>query len=386
MLDEKSDRKAQRTFRGLRLGFLVLFLAAATLMGISHQYFTGGRAVSVDALCPFGALESAITLAESGAMIERIAWSSFILLAATLVAALVLRRVFCGSVCAFGTLQELFGKLGRKVLGKRFTVPAAVDKPARFLKYAALAAIVGASAATGTLAIRPYDPWAAYNHLLSAELIQGFSAGLIVLAASLAGSFFYDRFFCKYLCPMGGFLGLIHGIGIFRVRRVEATCTHCHACDKACPVNIPVESMERVSSAECINCNLCVSACPVKNTLVIAGPREGRVSELASLFIALAIFAGIVGAGTAIGSFQWTVKPLERVVEEKKAFDPADIKGTDTFKSVAGLTGIPEKEFLVRFEISEEAFGKPIRESAHAPGSGFDTQDVREFVRLKLGR
>ncbi len=386
MAGEKSDIKAQRLFRGLRLGFLMLFLAAATLLGISHQFSTATRAVSVDALCPFGALESAITLALMGITIERIAWSSFILLAATIVAALVFRRAFCGSVCAFGTLQELFGKLGKAVFGRRFKVPAPIDKPARYLKYAALASIIALSAVTGTLVIRPYDPWAAYNHLLSAELFTGFLVGFIVLIASLAGSLLYDRFFCKYLCPMGGFLGLINRIGFFRVNRVEATCTHCHACNRVCPVNIPVESLEQVNSSECINCNLCVSVCPVKDTLVIGGPRKGRVSALTALFITLALFVGVVGASTAIGWFQWTVKPLERITEEKKSIDPADIKGTDTFKSVAELTGIPMADFLARFKITEEAFRKPIRESAHAPGSGFDTEDVREFVRQKSGK
>jgi polyferredoxin len=42
-------------------------------------------------------------------MVAKIAWSSFILLFATIATALVFRRVFCGKVCAFGGLQELFG-------------------------------------------------------------------------------------------------------------------------------------------------------------------------------------------------------------------------------------------------------------------------------------
>ena len=133
--------------------------------------------------------------------------------------------------------------------------------------------------------------------------------GLIVLVVSLVGSLLYDRFFCKYLCPMGGFLGLINRLGWFRITRNEATCTHCMACDKACPVNIPVESVAQVQSSECIACNLCVNACPVKDTLVVAGPRTGKVSSFAVLGITVALFAGVVVAGSLIGGVRWTQKP-----------------------------------------------------------------------------
>jgi polyferredoxin len=386
MIGEKSDRRAQRTFRAVRLAFLVFFLAVSTVFGILHQYAPQTKPVSVDALDPFGGIESALTLVATGQLIAKIAWSSFILLFATIAVALVFRRVFCGKICAFGALQELFGRLGKRVLGRRLSVPRSIDKPARFLKYAVLAAIVVLSAIAGELVIRPYDPWAAYHHLLSAELITGFWVGLIVLAASLVGSFFYDRFFCKYLCPMGGFLGLINRIGWFRVKRNDATCTHCMACDKACPVNIPIESLAQVQSSECINCSLCVNACPVKDTLVIGGPKKGIISSAAVLAITLGVFVAVVGTATALGAFQWTQATLEQRAAEAKTFNPDDIKGSDTFAQVSTLTGIPREEFLKKFALSPEDFEKPIKDVAHAAGAGFDTTDVRDFVKEKLGK
>jgi len=384
MKGEKSDKQSQKVFKGVRLAVLVVSLAVATTAAILHQRLPGTKPVGVDALCPFGAIESAITLAISGGLLAKIAWSSFILLAATVVIALVFRRVFCGKICAFGALQELFARLGKAIFGKRFTVPAAIDKPARYLKYLTLAVIVILSAVTGTLIIRPYDPWAAWNHLLSVELISGFLVGLILLVVSLAGSLLYDRFFCKYLCPMGGFLGLINRLGWFRIRRVDATCTHCMACNKACPVNIPVESVAEVKSSECIACNLCVNACPVKDTLVISGPRKGKISSFAVLGISLAVFAAVVAAGSLLPSVDWTQKPLAERVEATKGFNPDDIKGSDTFKSVGEAAEIPMDAFIAAFGITPEEFGSPIKDSAHKAGSTFDTEAVREFVRGKL--
>jgi NAD-dependent dihydropyrimidine dehydrogenase PreA subunit len=328
MVGEKSDKKSQRTFRAARLAFLFLFLAASTVLGILHQFLPGTKPAGVDALDPFGGIESAITVALTGSLVAKIAWSSFILLLATIVVAAI----------------------------------------------------------TGTLVIRPYDPWAAYHHILSSELLSGFWVGLIVLLLSIAGSLLYDRFFCKYLCPMGGFLGLINRIGWFRIKRVDETCTHCMACNKACPMNIKVESLAQVQSSECINCSLCVSACPVRNTLVIEGPRKGRVSAGAVLGITLAVFIAVVGAATALGVFEWAQTPLRERTQAASAFNPDAIKGSDTFAAISSLTGIPKEEFVKRFSLAPGDFEKQIKDAAHREDSSFDTNDVREFVREKLGR
>ena len=294
----KSDRKAQKRNRLIRLIFLVLILVFTTAIGILHQYSKGVKPVGVDAFCPFGGIESAFTLITTGEMIKRITASSFILLTATIIIALLFRRSFCGNICAFRALQELFSRLGRKIFRKRPKVPGKADKAARYLKYLVLLIVVIFSWKTGELIIRPYDPWATYQHLSSSELFLEFKIGFIVLIVTLLGSIVLDRFFCKYLCPMGAFLGMIYRGGWFRIRRSDKTCTHCMACDKACPVNIKIESKEEVKSSECISCNLCVNACPVKDTLVITGPKKHRVAPGLMLWVTIAIFVAVSGIST----------------------------------------------------------------------------------------
>jgi NAD-dependent dihydropyrimidine dehydrogenase PreA subunit len=198
------------------------------------------------------------------------------------------------------------------------------------------------------------------------------------------GSVFYDRFFCKYLCPMGAFLGLINRIGLFRISRNDETCIHCHACNKACPVNIDVESKTDVHSSECINCQLCVNACPVKDTLYVKGPRKRKLHPLAVSLVTLGIFIVVVGIATATGGFEWKLKTLEQTVESSGIFNPDEIKGRDTWKQVSDLTGIPKELFMEEFSITDEDFEAPIKDAANKPGSGFETEDVREFVRKKL--
>lgn len=346
----KSNSKTQRLFRGVRLGVLAALLVVSTTLGILHQTARGTRPVGVDALDPFGGIEALITFVLSGTLLDKVAWSSFILLGATVAVALVFRRAFCGQICAFGALQELAGRLGRTILGsRRHVVPKFIDRPGRSLKYLVLAVVVAGSAVTASLFIRPYDPWAAWHHILSAELFSGFLAGLILLAVSLAGSVLYERFFCKYLCPMGAFLGLLHRLGWFRVKRVEATCTHCHACDRACPVGIQVEATSQVQSAECINCNLCVEACPVADTLVTGGPKQGKVSSFALLGITAGVFVAVMGLTTALGGFEWTVKSLAERARSgglERRGEAAEAQGTQRASEAPAVVSaaVPAKE------------------------------------------
>jgi polyferredoxin len=383
----KNDPKIQKLNRNIRWIVLLFILILSTVIGLLHQYPLGARTIGVDAFCPFGGIESAFTLITTGVMLQKIAWSSFIILFATIIVALIFRRSFCGNICPLGTLQEIFSRLGKLIFPKKNpVVPLSIDRPVRYLKYIVLIVFVVISAWLGTLAIRPYDPWAAFHHITTADLFTEFMIGFIILIISLLGSIVYNRIFCKYLCPMGGFLGLINRIGWFRVRRVEETCTHCKACNKACPVNIPVEDLEEVSSSECINCNLCVDACPIKDTLIISGPKKTIISSRTVVLASLAVFIIVLGISTVTGSFKWTVTALSETVSETNEFDPANIKGSDTFKDVSMITGIPMELFLERFKISEEEFIGLIKDAAHKENSGFDTESVRQFVIEQKGK
>jgi ferredoxin len=384
MADRKVYKKGLKRNRAIRLGILVIILIAATFGGIQHQIGKTWVPPGVDAFCPFGGIEGAVYLITNGRLIEKIAWSSFILLFAVILVAIIFRRAFCGTLCPMGTIQELFARLGRLIFKKPLRIPGIIDKPARYLKYLVLVVFIVLTIILGRLAIRPYDPWATYHHLISADLFSEFPIGFVVLVITIIGSFLFDRFFCKYVCPMGAFLGLINRIGLFRVKRNESSCIHCKACDKACPVQIPVESEKEVHSSECINCQECVNVCPEKGTLEIRGPRGWKFSPLAVSLISLGIFVLVVGITSFTGDFEWKLKTLEETASESGMFNPDDIKGRDTFRQVAELTGIEKDLFMEEFPLTDEEFDAPIKDAAHKEDSGFETEDVREFVRKQL--
>ena len=277
----------------------------------------------------------------------RVALSSVLLLVAAVVTALVFRRAFCGRICPLGYLQELFGGLGRRIFGRRFTMPETLDRPARYLKYGVLALILYFTWRTGEMVIRSYDPWVAYNRLTSAELFTENAIALVVLVVVLVvvllGSLFYDRFYCKSACPMGAFLGLISRSSVFKVRRDAEDCIDCKLCDRACPVNVQVSTIGSMTSPECIDCGECVAACPAARAHGTR-TRSGRtLAPVQAAVFSVALFGLLVVIASASGAFAWTVPTLAQSVAESGTddFDLALIKGSTVLADVADATGIP---------------------------------------------
>lgn len=361
-----------------RLLVLVIILILSTIIGLLHQFAPSIKTVGVDALCPFGAIESAYTLITLGSYLPKIVLSSLILLTGVLVVAIVFRRSFCGLICPLGTIQELFASLGNRLFNRKLTVKPSIDKPARFLKYIIFVLIIVFTAIMGELVYRPYDPWAAYHHLFSADLFSEFPIGFATLILAVFGSVFYDRIFCKYLCPMGGFLGMISGIGMFKIMRDENTCINCKACDKICPVNVTVSDKEVVTSAECINCNECVNVCPSEGALNISRTNGSSISSGKALLSVVLIFMLVVGSTTLTGSFKWTQLTLDEEIQVAGSFNPELIKGRMTLQEVSGASGIPTVVFKDRFNLSDEDIGIPIKDFANK--YDFETEDVQEFI------
>ena len=311
-MTEVQQRRADRQrFRVVRWGILLSVLAISTVLGLLHQMAPGLRVVSVDALCPFGGVESLWAVLSGGDLLKRIAVGSFVLLGASVGLNLLFGRSFCGQFCPLGTLQELFGSLRSKLGMARHEIPKAVDVPARFLKYLVFGVFAWLSWLTASLVIRPYDPWVAYHHLTSPELFTTFGIGAAVLGVSLAGSFVYDRFFCKYLCPMGAFLGLFNKLGLYRVVRSADACIDCGACDKVCPVNIDVSTVpSAVSDSECLACGECVAACPKSAALKVESRRGSTLAPVALSIASAAIMLAVIGLSMVFGDMRFTMPSL----------------------------------------------------------------------------
>ncbi len=363
----------------VRLTVLTLLLIFITWEAAMHQIKGGGPdgAPSIHALCPYGGLESLYTIFTSGTFIDKIYAGTLGLFIVTVVLALLFNRGFCGWLCPFGALQEWLGKLGGKILPRKMILPAKLDRVLRYLKYPVLALTLILSWRTASMWVSPYDPWAAYGHLGEgfSSLWKEFTIGTVLLAVTVIGSFFYDRFFCKYLCPMGEFLGLFSRISLTGIRRDKEKCIDCNLCTSACPMNIDVARIEKTGHSECINCQDCTSVCPSKGALENRFLNRFPIKPLTTGLLILAVFSAGLGILRISGRDSFLPAPID---ETTVIVEIENLKGYMTIAEISTVTGIPLDEVYRRMNIPENTpSATPMKEMGdYLPG--FDFHEARE--------
>ena len=281
-----SARKAANT----RLIVQVFFFALIALIAVNHTLEEAGKAIpilssaSLHAICPFGGVVSVYQFIAAGTYVHKIHSAAFVLMWIVFALTVFLGPVFCGWICPLGSIQEWFGKLGKKIFKRRFNrmIPYKVDRILRYLRYVMLGWVLYMTAVTGTLVFSDIDPYFALFNFWRSEVAIG---GVFILAVVLVLSLIVERPFCKYACPYGAVLGVFNLFRIFKIRRRPSTCIDCKACDRSCPMNIPVSTSGAVRDHQCISCLKCTSeqVCPVENTVELTTIKLEAVGKEAAL-------------------------------------------------------------------------------------------------------
>lgn len=366
----KKDRAA--LLRIFSLGGFFAFMAWTTYM---HQAQGGGSSgfPPVDALCPLGGLETLHRWLSNGEFLRRVAPSAIVLFVAVGAMTLLLGRVFCGWVCPLGAIGEFCGFVGRKLRLPRISLPDRTDRVLKFLKYGVLIAILWGTVKFGTLVWRDYDPWVAWSHIGAGwgGAAERPWAWAVFLGAVVGAGLFVERFWCRYLCPLGAALGILGKVSPLRVGN-SGGCNDCGLCRKACPVQLHPEK-GNVSGAECLSCGRCVSAAPSKCDVRFRW--MGRSVRVLSVGIAaLVLFFGSYTAARAMGYWTTFIPPKitanmapDRVAES--------IFGWMSLKQVSELTGIPLDTIRRRAELGDVSATESMK------ALGIDDNKVREAVR-----
>ncbi len=120
---------------------------------------------------------------------------------------------------------------------------------------------------------------------------------LLVLGLEVAGR----RFWCRYLCPLGGLLSAISVFAWLR-RRPARNCRDCGACASLCKAG-GFDEAGRLRTSECMMCLTCVEACPDDRiSFVFRRPTPARSApDLTRRSVVVSLAAGaLAGPGIAI--------------------------------------------------------------------------------------
>jgi len=198
-MDDQLEQRQQlqrqrRAWRRVRQVVQFLLLALFVYLFVNMRR-DGGSPIPVNLFSLFDPL-----LAVSSMVAAREWMPAFALALVTVALTLAVGRVWCGWICPLGTVLELFGPRGRRGLPLKL----------RRAKYTILFTIL-LLALFGSMAFMYFDPITIAIRGLASVVTPSIS---LAVAVPLALILFLNlvverRFWCRYLCPLGGLIGLL---------------------------------------------------------------------------------------------------------------------------------------------------------------------------------
>ena len=165
------------------------------------------------------------------------------------------RGVFCGWLCPFGTLQELTNHLARRIGIKQIEIPFGLHERLWMIKYVVFVGILAVSLRSILMAFQfaEVEPFkTAITMKFAREWPFVLYAGILLFAG-----LFIERFYCRYLCPLGAALAIPARMRMFEwLKRYRECGSECHVCARRCTVQA-IHPLGQINPNECIYCLKC---------------------------------------------------------------------------------------------------------------------------------
>ncbi len=165
------------------------------------------------------------------------------------------RGPFCGWLCPFGALQELLNNAAKALKVPQYRVPWGLHERLWPIKYIIFLGLFGMSLYSTAFAeqLAEVEPFKTSIVLKFAREWPFVVYALTLLAAGL----FVERFFCRYMCPLGAALAIPGRVRMFEwLRRWPECGSPCQRCANECPVQA-IHPEGHINVNECIYCMHC---------------------------------------------------------------------------------------------------------------------------------
>ncbi|WP_054302145.1 NosR/NirI family protein [Gemmobacter sp. LW-1] len=198
-----------------------------------------------------------------GALVNGFSWQAFLLDPLTFIlwfavaAALLFwgRGAYCGWLCPFGALQEITNRIARALHVPQWTLPWGLHERLWPVKYMIFLGLFGVS----LMSIEQAEHLAEVEPFKTAIILKFIRAWPFVAyaAALLMAGLFVERFYCRYLCPLGAALAIPARIRMFDwLKRYKECGSPCQSCANQCPVQA-IHPTGEINPNECVNCLHC---------------------------------------------------------------------------------------------------------------------------------
>ena len=248
--------KNERVFFWFRIGYLTVTL-------VFLGWYANAQLSVVNLMALFGALMNGFS------------WQAFLLDPLTFIlwfsvaAALLFwgRGAYCGWLCPFGALQELTNRIAKFFHVPQWTLPWGLHERLWPVKYMIFLGLFGVS----LMSIEQAEHLAEVEPFKTAIILKFIRAWPFVAyaVALLAAGLFVERFYCRYLCPLGAALAIPARMRMFDwLKRYKECGNPCQTCAHQCPVQA-IHPTGEINPNECIDCLHCQvlyqseTTCPV---------------------------------------------------------------------------------------------------------------------------
>lgn len=165
------------------------------------------------------------------------------------------RGSYCGWLCPFGALQEFVNRAARRLRIPQFSPPWGLHERLWPIKYMIFLGLFGYALYSLVLAeqLAEVEP---FKTAIVLRFLRDWPFVLYAVGLLVAG-LFVERFFCRYLCPLGAALAIPARMRTFEWLRRHKECGNpCQRCAQECPVQ-SIHPDGRINPNECIYCMHC---------------------------------------------------------------------------------------------------------------------------------